>query len=297
MTPEYMELTAQAATSHWAWTIAFFLWFVGLSGMALFLNIWLKSRRVFVISGIAAIAGTLLVLSHLGRLLNLPFAAFHALVNWSFNFTSWMFIGICLLAVLCIAVVAEGLMIWLGSKEGGSRFLADIAEGVMVRWCNGILGVAATAYSGFLLTQAAGVPLWNTAVLPVLWIFSGLGCAVGLAELLAAGGKLETGHPGWLGGTAWGVHLGEAFVIFAFIQSAWTGTPGAAAGAESLLMDGASLIFWAGAIGLGIVMPILCTFMKEHRSMVMLGGLCSIIGALALRASVLFAGYFDPVIW
>lgn len=152
-------------------------------------------------------------------------------------------------------------------------------------------------YSGFLLTQAAGVPLWNTAVLPVLWIFSGLGCAVGLAELLAASGKLETGHPSWLGGTAWGVHLGEAFVIFAFIQSAWTGTPGAAAGAESLLMGGASLIFWAGAIGLGIVMPILCTFLKEHRSMVMLGGLCSIIGALALRASVVFAGYFDPVIW
>ena len=47
-------------------------------------------------------------------------------------------------------------------------------------------------------------------------------------------------------------------------------------------MGGASLIFWAGAIGLGLVMPILCTFMKEHRSMVMLGGLCSIIGALAL---------------
>ena len=33
---------------------------------------------------------------------------------------------------------------------------------------NAALGFAATAYSGFLLTQAEGVALWNTAVLPVL---------------------------------------------------------------------------------------------------------------------------------
>ena len=46
MTAEYMNLTAQAATSHWGWTIAFFLWFVGLSGMSLFLNYWVRSRRI-----------------------------------------------------------------------------------------------------------------------------------------------------------------------------------------------------------------------------------------------------------
>lgn len=35
-------------------------------------------------------------------------------------------------------------------------------------WFDAVLGVAATAYSGFLLTQAVGVPLWNTAIIPVL---------------------------------------------------------------------------------------------------------------------------------
>ena len=38
MTYEMIDLTRQAATSHWGWTIAFFLWFVGLAGMGLFLN-------------------------------------------------------------------------------------------------------------------------------------------------------------------------------------------------------------------------------------------------------------------
>ena len=59
MTAEYMNLTAQAATSHWGWTIAFFLWFVGLSGMSLFLNYWVRSRRIHYAATAAAVVGTL----------------------------------------------------------------------------------------------------------------------------------------------------------------------------------------------------------------------------------------------
>ncbi len=44
-------------------------------------------------------------------------------------------------------------------------------------WFNGIfalLGVCCTIYSGFLLTQAVGISLWNTALIPLLWIMSGM---------------------------------------------------------------------------------------------------------------------------
>ena len=185
-------LTNQAAASHWAWTIALFLWLVGLSGMALFLNLWLKSRRVFYTATAAAVLGTLLVLSHLGRLLNLPAAAWHALTNWSLNFSSWMFIGICILSVLCIVTILQSVALWRGAKAGKD---CPWATSSGMAWFDAVLGVAATAYSGFLLTQAVGVPLWNTAIIPVLWIFSGLACAVGLAEILNAGQKLERGEP------------------------------------------------------------------------------------------------------
>lgn len=89
-----IDLTRQAATSHWGWTIAFFLWFVGLAGMGLFLNYWLKSKRVFFICTVSAILGTLLVVSHLARMLNLPMAVINSLLEWKFNFTSWMFLNI-----------------------------------------------------------------------------------------------------------------------------------------------------------------------------------------------------------
>lgn len=288
-------LTNQAAASHWAWTIALFLWLVGLSGMALFLNLWLKSRRVFYTATAAAVLGTLLVLSHLGRLLNLPAAAWHALTNWSLNFSSWMFIGICILSVLCIVTILQSAALWSGAKAGKD---CPWATSSGMAWFDAVLGVAATAYSGFLLTQAVGVPLWNTAIIPVLWIFSGLACAVGLAEILNAGQKLERGEPAWLYNVSWGVHIGEAFVLFAFVMTAFNGSTAAVAGAQSLVSGDAAWLFWGGAVVLGLILPMAIAWIaKGSRMMAFASGVCAILGALALRAAVLFAGYFEPVIW
>ena len=117
MTYEFVELTSQAATAHWGWTIAFFLWFVGLAGMSLFLNWWLRSKRVFYVATAAAIIGTLLVVSHLARMLNLPMAAINALIEWKFNFGSWMFIGICILAVLCVLTLIQSWGMWKNARQ------------------------------------------------------------------------------------------------------------------------------------------------------------------------------------
>lgn len=288
-----MELTHQAATSHWGWTIAFFLWFVGLAGMGLFINLWLKSTKLFYIATASAVVGTLLVVSHLARMLNLPAAAFNALVEGTFNFGSWMFIGICILSVLCIVTVLQSWALWSGEKKGKACPWAT-SRGMAV--FDAVLGVAATAYSGFLLTQAAGVPLWTTAVLPVLWICSGLASALGAVEMLAASDKLD-GHPGWLRCTANIAHVAEAFVLFAFVHVAFSGAPGAVAGAQNLLSGDASSLFWGGAVVLGIAVPLALSGVKDNKAVVFAGGLCALLGALALRASVLFAGCFDPVIF
>ena len=288
MTYEMVEMTNQVATAHWGWTIGFFLWFVGLAGMGMFLNYWIRSKRVLVVSTGAVILGTLLVVSHLGRILNLPMAAINALIEWQFNFTSWMFIGICILAVTCVVTVLQVL----GLKKCAGAF----SEKMLL--VDAVLGVAATAYSGFLLTQAAGVPLWNTAVLPVLWLASGLACAFGLVEAMSASGKLDVATPKWLGTGANMTHIAEAFIIFAFVQVALAGTPGAVNGAQALLSGDAAALFWGGAVGLGIVIPMIIGFMmKKNHTALMVGGLCAIVGALCLRSAVLFAGYFDPILF
>ena len=80
--------TAQMHVAHWGWTIALFLWLVGLSGMGMFINHWLRERRLTWLCAFSAVAGTLLVMSHLTRILNLPAAAIHSLLSMSFNFPS-----------------------------------------------------------------------------------------------------------------------------------------------------------------------------------------------------------------
>ena len=126
-----------------------------------------------------------------------------------------------------------------------------------------------------------GIPLWTTASLPILWVFSGLACAIGLVEILASTNRLSYEGLSWLSLTANLVHIGEAIVLFAFLQVAFAGTPGAA----------------AGAVGLGIVVPVILGNLKGGASLKLVSGVCAIIGALCLRASVLFAGVFDPVIF
>ena len=95
------DFTAQVQAAHWGWTIALFLWLVGLSGMGMFLNNWVREKALVYVCTITGIVGTLLAVSHLTRILNLPMAAISALLEMSFNFGSWMFIGICLLVVQC----------------------------------------------------------------------------------------------------------------------------------------------------------------------------------------------------
>lgn len=49
MTYEFVTLTNQVTTAQWGWTIALFLWFIGLAGMSLVLNVWLRSKLVLVL--------------------------------------------------------------------------------------------------------------------------------------------------------------------------------------------------------------------------------------------------------
>lgn len=102
---ELTSFTPQLQAAHWGWTIAIFLWLVGLAGMGFFLNYWIRQKNFVYLLTVSGILGTLLVVSHLARMLNLPFAVFSALADFSFNFQSWMFIGICLLSLLCIGSV------------------------------------------------------------------------------------------------------------------------------------------------------------------------------------------------
>ena len=49
----FLSLTPQLAAAHWGWTIAFFLWFIGLSGMLMALFYFVRDKRIALVSFIA----------------------------------------------------------------------------------------------------------------------------------------------------------------------------------------------------------------------------------------------------
>ena len=289
------DFTAQVQAAHWGWTIALFLWLVGLSGMGMFLNNWVREKALVYVCTITGIVGTLLVVSHLTRILNLRMAAISALLEMSFNFGSWMFIGICLLVVQCC------LTLFYSCVFAGVIFKGEccrkLVAGDWFNWIAAAVGVAATIYSGFLLTQAVGVTLWNTALIPLLWIMSGMASAMGCIELLAISGRIPHEKVLWSRRTSLWVEAAELFTIFAFVHVATSSTSAAArAGAEALLSGPQAMMFLVGAVLCGSLIPFAINLTTRSHKVVAVGAVLGIVGALLLRASVLFAGYYEPIL-
>ena len=289
------DFTAQVQVAHWGWTIALFLWLVGLSGMGMFLNYWIREKTWVLVCTVAGWLGTFLVISHLARLTNLPIAVINTLLDFSFNFSSWMFIGICLLIVQCSFTLFYTFVLF-GVVFKNETFKTLVLSNAFNRLM-AVVGVAATIYSGFLLTQAVGVTLWNTALLPLLWIMSGMACSIGAIELLMIAGRLPREKVFWSRRTALWVEAVELFTIFAFVHVALSSTSAAArAGADAMLSGPTSSMFWFGVVIFGSVVPLGLNLLTRNHKALAVSAVLGIVGALLLRATVLFSGYYEPIL-
>lgn len=281
----------QLQSANWGWSIAFFLWFIGLSGMGMFLNGWVREKSLVYLCAAASILGTLLVVSHLARLTNLPSAAFYALTGGSLNFGSWMMIGMVLLTLQCCATLFYALTL-----AGVFKNYENFVLGNFFNYISMALGVIVTIYSGFLLTQAVGVTLWNSALIPLLWVMSGMVSAIGAIELMMVSGKIPAHKVYWSRRTALWTEAAELFTIFAFVHVALS-SPSAAArvGAESLLQGPYSMLFLLGVILFGSIVPLAINLITRKHVALYISAVLGLAGALMLRASVLFAGYYEPM--
>ncbi len=290
---EFTNLMPQVQSANWGWSIAFFLWFIGLSGMGMFLNNWVREKALVYVCTFASIAGTLLVVSHLARLTNLPMAAINSLLAGSLNFGSWMLIGMMLLSVQCIFTIIYSLAL-----AGVFPGLKQMVLGNFYNHFMSVVGVAVTIYSGFLLTQAVGVTLWNTALIPLLWIMSGMASSISSIELLMITGKLPKEKVFWSRRTALWTEVAELFTIFAFVHVALSSTSAAArVGAEALISGPGSMMFWLGVVICGSIVPLGLYFFTRSHAALAVGAVLGLAGALMLRASVLFAGYYEPILF
>ncbi|MCS7116918.1 MAG: NrfD/PsrC family molybdoenzyme membrane anchor subunit, partial [Nitrososphaerota archaeon] len=238
-----------------------FLWLVGIAGMGSVAYVLLKwsgveerrkelSWTLFV----SMVLATILVIADLSRSWNLIPALWSAIAGGTFNVMgSWMSVGI----VLLILGILFTLL--LAIRNTGVKQLSAVVdtrgfESVMI-----LLGVLLTIYSGFLIATTPGIPFWNTALIPLLWMISSSKSAVSLVKVLIYNESVSKSATKY----GLGLSVTELISLFALINLAMYGSRAAKLSAETLAYGGLAIVFWVGVIILGILLPLFMGLVKK----------------------------------
>lgn len=224
--------------------------------------------------GLLAVSGILLIedLSQPLRFLNMINPAY-------LNFSSPLAWGSLCLISFGLVSVAYFYTIHKTKNEALSRKLAVIGA---------LLGLGLPIYTGFDLTVHQNRPVWNTPLMPVLFVALSLLSGAALATFIAKDEKLLVMLRRimlWTGGAV-------AAMLVSLLGTTAYGGSGAELTFMFMTSGGLGAIFIGLGILLGTVAPIgllLVNFGKQRGGMMMAGALL-LIGGLALRYSILIGG-------
>jgi formate-dependent nitrite reductase membrane component NrfD len=163
----------------------------------------------------------------------------------------------------------------------------------------GIFAFAQSIYTGFAVSYVSAIKVWNSAIVPILFVTCGL--TGGLAILLAifiAGDQTQIAA---LENIIRVVLIALAIIIGVYL---WNTTYSSAAARDAVKrLIGGSLapLFWVGVFLFGIAVPIAISvttyFVGEASSGILITAIISeIIGGLALRFAILKAGVYTPLL-
>ena len=169
----------------------------------------------------------------------------------------------------------------------------------VVKVLAGIFAFAQSIYTGFAVSYVSAIKIWNSAIVPILFVICG--ATGGLAILLAI----------IMGGDHAQVVALEnviriMLIVYAVIVAVylWNTTYSGVAARDSvlrLIMGSIAAIFWVGVVLFGIIIPIaisVSTYFAEAASSALLitAVVSEIIGGVALRYAILKAGMYSPLV-
>ncbi len=158
-------------------------------------------------------------------------------------------------------------------------------------------------YGGFAMNYIAGIPFWNTALLPVLYAVAGFwgGAGLTMAVLLNTGGLPEA----VLGVEEVSRGLLVVFVVIfpTYLIAARYGLPAGKASARRIAVGRLWPLFWIVVVFLGLVVPVgvvlfsLVVGLKDTPSILLyLSILFELSGDLFLRYLILKNGLYSPLL-
>jgi formate-dependent nitrite reductase membrane component NrfD len=162
----------------------------------------------------------------------------------------------------------------------------------------GIFAFAQSIYTGFAVSYVSAIKVWNTAIVPVLFVTCGL--TGGLAILLAI--MIGQGSPqiAALENITRVVLIALAVIIGVYLWNTTYSSTGARDAIKRLVGGALAPLFWVGVFLFGIAIPVVIsvtTYFTHAPSALMITAVVSeIIGGLALRFAILKAGMYTPLL-
>lgn len=163
----------------------------------------------------------------------------------------------------------------------------------LLKWAAFAAALATAGYTGYYLFSTGSVDFWGSPLVILLFLASSLSTGSGVLMLLALlrhpvrrGARLKA-----LCSADSAVIAVEIVTLAAFVASRLIAGRDAAALALEMVAGRHAALFWLGAVGLGLVAPLLleCLFAKEGagETYAIAAALTLLAGGLALRCSII----------
>jgi polysulfide reductase chain C len=161
---------------------------------------------------------------------------------------------------------------------------------------------ATALYTGILLKATKSIPLWNTYLLPVLFLVSALSTG-SMAIILSTVGtglfSLDAATLKILMGTEQILVVIEGIVLFLYLSRRYKASDQGKDSVRLLLFGEKKLLFWGGIVLLGFIFPVVLESISSlshgNPLFILAAGVVLLCGGFFLRLGVLSAGIREQI--
>jgi len=289
----------------WTWEVAMYLFLGGMTaGIMIFAALMTVRNKdqvaPFATTQLALLAPIVLSLGMTALFLDLEHKLFVYRFYTSFQITSPMSWG----AWILIVVYPISILQILSTVRSGYASLASFVDRLtigrwIIDWCERYrteiaftvipFAVALGIYTGILLSAFGARPFWNSGVLGLLFLVSGMSTAAALVVLIAR----QKSEKELFTRLDLVLILAEIALVVLSLISLASGSGQHIDALQSVMGGPYTLAFWVLFVGIGLLIPMLLEILEIsgiNKSLAMLAPVLVLIGGYALRQVVMDAG-------
>jgi polysulfide reductase chain C len=294
----------------WEWPIAVYLYLAGLGAGAFAIGLlvdWIihpdiPSRAILLWGPILVTMGAPFLILDLGKKTRFINASLNPWTSWAGRgfiiLSTLMITGLIVFGVNLLPSILPLLNIHVPSWLDPNLIIFRVLEVIALAFSFGT-----AAYTGIFLKSTRYVGLWNTWLLPVLFLVSALSTgSMGIIVSLLGYGLISGNET--LRNLSENIMpveqilvVVEALVLASYVVLRYRAQGTALKSIHLLLSGKYKFIFWVGIIGLGMILPVIFenvyNIFPGYPALLFIAGACLLTGGFLLRYGVVKGGIKD----